>query len=167
MPEFFKPEPGLMIWTLASFIVFLVLMGKFAVGPIIDMLDKRRKTIEENIAKAEEARREAERLFAEYQAQLEQARQEARAIIEDGRKLAEKAKEEIIAVARAEAEAVREKALKAIELEREKALSEIKAVAADISIDLASRILKRTISREDNEALIREVLSEVQKHHEN
>jgi len=167
MPEFFKPEPGLMIWTLASFIVFLVLMGKFAVGPIIDMLDKRRKTIEENIAKAEEARREAERLFAEYQAQLEQARQEARAIIEDGRKLAEKAKEEIIAEARAEAEAVREKSLKAIELEREKALSEIKAVAADISIDLASRILKRTISREDNEALIREVLSEVQKHHEN
>lgn len=167
MPEFFKPEPGLMIWTVLSFLVFLVMMGKFAVGPIIDMLDKRRRTIEENIARADEARREAERLFAEYQAQLEQARQEARSIIDEGRKLAEKTKEEILAEARTEAEAVREKSLRAIELEREKALAEIKSVAADISVELASRILKRSISREDNEALIREVLSEVSAQHEN
>lgn len=159
MPEFFKPEPGLMIWTLISFGVFLLLMSKFAIGPILDMLEKRRKTIKENLAKAEEARQEAERLFAEYQVQLEKAKLEAQSIIEEGKKIGEKIKAEAIEEARKEAEQLKKKALHAIELEREKVLKEIREKVADLSVDLASRIVRRTITPKEHEELIREVLS--------
>ncbi len=167
MPEFFKPEPGLMIWTIISFLIFLFLMGRFAIGPILDMLEKRKKTIEENLSKAEEARQEAERLFAEYQAQLEKAKLEAQAIIEEGRKVGEKIKAEALEEARNETEQLKRKALHAIELERDRALAEIRERAADISIDLASRILKRTITKKDHEALIIEVLSKENRPGEN
>lgn len=167
MPEFFKPEPGLMIWTFISFLIFLALMSKFAIGPIIDMLERRRKTIEENITKAEEARQEAERLFAEYQVQLERAKQEAQLIIEEGRKIAEKMRSEIIENARKDADTLKERTLKAIDLEKEKALGEIKGLAADISIEIASKILKREVSAKENEEIIREMLSRTNKRYEN
>lgn len=167
MPEFFKPEPGLMIWTLISFLMFLFLMSRFAVGPILDMLEKRRKNIEENLAKAEETRQEAERLFAEYQAQLEKAKLEAKSIIEEGRKIGEKIKAEAIEEARKETEQLKKKTLHAIELERDRTLAEIREKTADISVNLASRILKRTITTKDHEDLIREVLSEENRPSEN
>jgi F-type H+-transporting ATPase subunit b len=167
MPEFFKPEPGFMIWTWITFVVFLGLMWKFALGPVVNILDKRRQTIEENLKKAEETRVEAERLFAEYQKKLEEARKEAQELIQEGKRMGEKIKEEIIREAREEAEQIKEKAIHAIELEREKVFSELKERAADISVEIASRILKRTISSEDHQMLIREALEEVAKRSEN
>ena len=167
MPEFFKPEPGLMSWTWITFIVVFLLMWKFALGPIVTMLDRRRQTIEENLKKAEEAREEAERLFAEYQKKLEEARKEAQELIQEGKRMGEKLKEEIITEAREEAERIKEKAVSAIELEREKALEELKEKAAELSVEIASRILKRTISVEDHKMLIKEALEEVAKASEN
>lgn len=167
MPEFFKPEPGLMIWTIISFGVFLLLMWRVALGPILDMLDKRKQTIEENLKKAEEAREEAERLFAEYQKKLEEARAEAQQIVQESKKMAEKVKSDILEEARQEAEQIKQKAMKSIELERERALQELKEKAAELSVEIAGRILKRTISLKDHEELVREVIDEVVSSSEN
>lgn len=167
MPEFFKPEPGLMIWTIITFGVFLILIWRVALGPILSMLDKRRETIEENLKKAEEAREEAEKLFAEYQRKLEEAKKEAQKMVEEGRKLGEKLKEEIVSEARQEAEAIKDKALRSIELEREKALQELRETAAELSVEIASRILKRSITVDDQKAIIAEALEEVARRSEN
>lgn len=163
MPEFFKPEPGLLIWTAISFGVFLLLMWKVALGPLLNILDRRRETIEENLKKAEEAREEAEKLFAEYQRKLDEAKREAQAIIQEGRELGEKLKTEIVEEARREAEAIREKTLRSLELEREKAIQELRDKAAELSVEIASRILKRTISVEENMEIIQDALKEVSK----
>jgi F-type H+-transporting ATPase subunit b len=167
MPEFFKPEPGLMIWTVITFGVFLILMWKFALGPIVSMLDKRRQTIEENLKKAEEAREEAERLFAEYQKKLDEAKKEAQNLIQEGKKLGEKLKDDIVTEARKEAESIKEKALRSIELEREKAIQELRNTAAELSVEIASRILKKSISADDHRAIIDEALKEVASKSEN
>lgn len=167
MPEFFKPEPGLMIWTVITFGVFLLLVSKFALGPILSMLDKRRQTIEENLRKAEEAREEAERLFAEYKERLEQAKKEAQQIILESKKMGEKLKEEILTEARKEAEDLKDKAIRTIELEREKVLQELREKAAEYSVEIASRILKKSIDLQTHRSLIDEALKEVAKRSEN
>lgn len=167
MPEFFKPEPGLMIWTAITFGVFLLLMWKVALGPILSMLDKRRQTIEENLRKAEEARQEAERLFSEYKEKLEQAKKEAQNILQESRSMGEKLKEEIIAQARVEAENLKEKAVKSIELEKEKVLQELREKAAEFSVEIASRILRKTIDPEIHRQIISEALEEVARRSEN
>ncbi|MCX7832568.1 MAG: F0F1 ATP synthase subunit B [Actinobacteria bacterium] len=167
MPEFFKPEPGLMIWTVITFGVFLLLLSKFALGPILSMLDKRRQTIEENLRKAEEAREEAEKLFAEYKERLEQAKKEAQEIILESKRMGEKLKEEIVLEARKEAENLKEKAIRSIELEREKVLQELREKAAEYSVEIASRILKKSIDASTHRNLIDEALEEVAKRSEN
>ncbi len=163
MPEFFKPEPGLLIWTAISFGVFLLLMWKVALGPLLNILDRRRETIEENLKKAEEAREEAEKLFAEYQRKLEEAKREAQAIIQEGRELGEKLKTEIVEEAKREAEAIKEKTMRSLELEREKAIQELRDKAAELSVEIASRILKRTISVDEHMEIIQDALKEVSK----
>lgn len=163
MPVFFEPEPGLMIWTIISFGVFLFLMWRFALGPIVDMLDKRRNTIEENLEKAEQARDEAERLFQDYQRKLNKAKKEAHQIIQDGKQMGEKLKGEMLEEARKESDSLREKAIHSIELEKEKAVQDLKETAARLSVDIASRVLKREISQNEHRDIIDEVLSEVRK----
>ncbi len=159
LPFFLLPEPGLLIWTAISFGLLLVLLYKFAFGPIVDMLDKRRTTIEESLKRAEETREEAERLFAEYQAQLEKARKEAQSVVEEGRAVAEKLKSDILDDARKESEGLREKAVRAIQLEQEKALADLRHRSADLAVDIAGRILGRSVTRKDHERLIEEMLS--------
>ncbi|HDZ59768.1 MAG TPA: ATP synthase F0 subunit B [Actinobacteria bacterium] len=92
--------PGLMIWTLITFVVLLLVLKKFAFGPIQNMIDNRRNAIAESIEAAENTRREAERLLAEYRESIANAKREAEEIIERAHKVGESTKNDIVNEAR-------------------------------------------------------------------
>ena len=155
-------DPGLFIWTIVTFLVLLTLLAKFAWGPLLQSLEARQETIRKSLADAEKARQELERLNQESGAIIRQARVEAEAIVGASRADAERLRGELRDKARAEAEGIMKNAERQIQLETARALEQIRSEAADLSVAIASKIIQRNITKEDNERLIDEALRQMQ-----
>lgn len=159
--EILKVEEGLIIWELIAFFGLLIILWRFAWGPLLGILKEREDTIRESVEKAEEVRVEAERLMEDYKKQLAEARAEARQIIEQGRKFGEGMKAEIVAKARQEAEQAAGKATEEIAREKDRAVADLQRRVADLTIEAASRVVNKSLDKQEHEQLINEYLSEV------
>jgi F-type H+-transporting ATPase subunit b len=161
-PNLFSVEPGLMIWTMVTFIVVLIILRMTAWKPIMKGLQDREKSIEGAIAEAAKIKTEAEALFAKYQAMLEKSKDEARAILDEARKDGMVLQEELRNRARQEADDFKARAHREIELQKDAALKEIWQQTATLSTALASRVLGRTLQASDQERLVKELLEGMQ-----
>jgi len=161
------PKVPEVIVALISFLVLLVVLGKFAFPPIVKILDERTDKIRESLEKAEETKVEAERLLEEYKVQMAEARGEAAKVIEQGRTVAESLKAEIVAKAKQEAEAEKVKAIEAIKAEKAAAMAELQKQVADLSVDVAGKIIGTSLKKEDHAALIERYVAEVGSLNEN
>src|SRR5947207_9709135 len=157
-----QPDPGLFIWTIVTFLVLLSLLAKFAWRPLLQALESRQESIRKSLDDARQAKLELERLQQESVQILRQARIEAESIIARSREDAERLREELKQKARAEAEAVVKNAERQIGLETAGALQAMRTEAVDLSVMIASKIIQRNLSKEDNERLIDEALRQVQ-----
>jgi F-type H+-transporting ATPase subunit b len=157
-----QPDPGLFIWTILTFLVLVTILAKFAWGPLLKALDARQETIRKSLDDAEQAKRELERLQGESAQIVRQARVEAESIIAQSRGDATRLREEMRQSAKAEAEGIVKNAERQIQLETTRAVQQIRNEAIDLSVMIASKIIQRNISREDNERLIDEALKQME-----
>jgi F-type H+-transporting ATPase subunit b len=157
-----QPDPGLFIWTILTFLVLVALLAKFAWRPLLQALDARQQTIAKSLEEAQRARQELERIQRESAQMMAQARSEAEGIIARSRSDAETLREELKNKARAEAAGIVKNAERQIQLETARAVQQIRAEAVDLSVAIASKILRRQVSKEDNQALIEETLRQVE-----
>jgi F-type H+-transporting ATPase subunit b len=157
-----QPDPGLFIWTLLTFLVLLALLARFAWRPLLQALESRQESIRKSLDDALAAKQELERLQQESAQILRQARVDADAIITSSRADAERLKEEIRQKAKADAEGIVRNAERQIQLETERALRQIRHEAVDLSVMIASKLLKRNLTKEDNEKLIEDALRQVE-----
>ena len=155
-------DPGLFIWIIVTFLVLLTLLAKFAWGPLLRSLEARQHTIRQSLADAEKARQELERLNQESGAIIRQARLDAEAIVGASRADAERLRGEMREKARSEAEGIMKTAERQIHLETARAVEQIRREAADLSVAIASKIIQRNITKEDNERLIDDALKQMQ-----
>jgi F-type H+-transporting ATPase subunit b len=160
-----QTDPGLFIWTIVTFLVLLALLAKFAWRPLLEALDTRQNAIRKSLDDAQQARQELERLNAESTQIIARSRQEADAIITQSRADGDRLREEIRQRARAEADLIVKNAERQIQLETSRALEQIRHEAVDLSVMIASKIIQRNLTREDNERLIDEALRQVQARH--
>ena len=156
-----QPDPGLFIWTILTFLVLLALLAKFAWKPLLQALESRADAIRKSLDDAQQAKQELERLHAESAEIIRQSRVEADAIITRSRADAERLREEMRHKARAEADAIVKNAERQIQLETARAVQQIRREAVDLSVMIASKLIQRNITKEDNERLIEEALSQV------
>ena len=157
-----QPDPGLFIWTILTFLVLLWLLAKFAWRPLLQALESRQELIRKSLDDAQEARRELERLHVESAQILKEARVQADSIISQTRSDGERLREEMRQKARAEADTIVRTAERQIQLETARALQQIRHEAADLSVMIASKLIQRNLSKEDNERLIEDALSQVE-----
>jgi F-type H+-transporting ATPase subunit b len=157
-----QPDPGLFIWTILTFLVLVGLLAKFAWRPLLQALDARQQTIARSLEEAQRARQELERIQRESVQMMAQARVEAEGVIARSRSDAESLREELKQKARAEAASIVTNAERQIQMETARALQQIRHEAVDLSVAIASKILKRQVSKEDNQALIEETLKQVE-----
>jgi F-type H+-transporting ATPase subunit b len=160
-----RPDPGLFIWTILTFLVLVGLLAKFAWRPLLQALEARQNSIRKALDDAQQAKQELERLNAESAQIIARARQEADAIITQSRSDGERLREEIRQKARGEADLIVKNAERQIQLETTRALEQIRHEAVDLSVAIASKIIQRNLTREDNEHLIDEALRQVQQRH--
>jgi F-type H+-transporting ATPase subunit b len=157
-----QPDPGLYIWTIVTFLVLLGLLARFAWRPLLDALEKRQAAIRQSLDDARKAKEELQRLQSESARMVAEARAEAGEIISRTRVDAARFAEEMKVKARADADALIKHAERQIEMQTSRALDTIRHEAIDLSVAMASKILRRNISKEDNERLLEDTLKEMQ-----
>ncbi|QDP42241.1 F0F1 ATP synthase subunit B [Radiobacillus deserti] len=150
-----------MLAQLFFFIVLLVLLRKFAWGPLMGVMKQREDHIANEIETAEKNRQEAERASREANEQLQKTRQEAQAIIEEAKKAGQKQEQDIIASARKEADRIKEAAQEEINNEKEKAIQALQDQVATLSVQIATKVIEKEINAQDQEKLISEYIKEV------
>ncbi len=159
----FAGDFGNALWTLVIFVAVVVVLGKFAWGPILRGLQSREEFIARSLQDAEEASKKAQAQLAEYTEKLDAARAEASAIVEEGRRDAEIVKRQIQDEARSEADAMIERAKREIGIARDSAVRELYDLGGKLATDVAGKILARELKQADHERLIEESIAELRK----
>ena len=157
-----QPDPGLFLWTILTFLVLVTLLARFAWRPLLQALDSRQELIRKSLDDAQQAKQELERLQHESAQIIRQARIDAEAVVVQSRSDAAKLGEEMRQKAKAEADGIIRNAERQIQLETQRALQQIRHEAVDLSVMIASKILQRNLTKEDNEKLIEEALNQVE-----
>lgn len=155
-------NPGLVIWTIVTFVLLLVVLGKFAWGPILSMVEEREKGIRESLEAADKQRAEAQRMIEEHQEALEEARRDAAEMVRKAQEEVEVARTEALEKAKTEAADLLENARAQIEAEQKKAFSEVKEVAVEMAIAAAGKLIESSLDEEQQRRLVEEYLDDLQ-----
>ena len=150
-----------LVTTILSFLLLVWLLSKKAWGPLMKMMEERRSHIESMLAQAEKERQQAQQIKIEYQEEMRKARQEAQEVIAKATKVSEKLANEILAASHEEAEKIKKSALADIERERDRAISEVKAQVADLSVLVAEKIIRQKLDMKGQGQLIEQFIQEV------
>jgi F-type H+-transporting ATPase subunit b len=157
-----QPDPGLYIWTILTFLVLLGLLAKFAWRPLLAALEQRQEAIRKSLDDVRQAKQELEKVHAESAKLLAQARAEADSIVSATRSDVNQFREEMRQKARTEAEGIVKNAERQIEQETARALQQIRHEAVDISVSIASKLLQRNVSKDDNARLIEDTFKQIE-----
>jgi F-type H+-transporting ATPase subunit b len=156
-----SPNVGLMVWTLVVFGLTFWLLAKVAFPRITEALDKRQRAIEDSIDAADRTRREADALLAEYRERLTDARGQADEIVSRARRTAEASENEILADARTKREEMMAQTRRDIEQETRRAIQQIRAEVADLTVLATEKVTRKTLDTEDQKRLVDQALAEL------
>jgi F-type H+-transporting ATPase subunit b len=155
------PNVGLMVWTLLLFGLSMLILWKYAFPRIGEALDRRQRAIELSIDEADQIRRKADELLAEYRERLAEARQQAEEIVDRARKTGEAHERESEEQAKTRRERLLEQTRRDIELETQRAIQEIRREVADLTVMATERVTRKTLTEADQRRLVEETLKEI------
>jgi F-type H+-transporting ATPase subunit b len=156
-------NPGLTLWTAITFLVLVVVLSRFAWGPIVKMLAEREKTIREALEQAKKERTEAEKLLTEQKAVFAQAQRDAADLAKKNQLEVEALRQELTAKAKKEAEELVASARRQIGEEKSKAIAELKSYVADLAIEAAGRLVKANLDDKTQRQLVNEYIEQLPK----
>lgn len=157
----FAVDPGLMIWTIGTFLVLLFVLRTFAWKPLLAALDAREQGIRDSLNEAKRLREEAEQSASEHRKQLAEARREAQQIIADGRDAGQKLRADIEEKARTEGAALIERAKREIDQEKASALEELRKESVELALSAASQLLGQKLDGEVDRSLVVDYLNKL------
>ena len=156
------PDFGLLFWMLLCFLIVLFILGKWAWPAIIGMIEDRGRYIEESLKKADEANAALANIKAENARLLAEAKNERLEMLKEASRLKEKMISDAKDQATAEANKIIETAKENIQLEKDNAIKDIRTQVAELSVNIAERIIKGELKSEQSQiAMINKLLDEV------
>jgi len=155
-------DPGLFIWTILTFLILFFVLAKFAWNPLLTALKSREDTIKSSLEDAEKAKQELERLNVETESIVSEARSEAQSIRVEAKSSAEKIKADIMAQAGEERKKLRDETEKQIQVEKDRAISEIRQEVVSLTLSVAEKVIRKNLSKEDNKDLIEDSLKNLE-----
>ncbi|MFS1510893.1 F0F1 ATP synthase subunit B [Chengkuizengella sp. SCS-71B] len=152
---------GSIVFQIIAFGILFWLLSKFAFGPLMSVMEKRKEHVLDEMRTAETNRAEADKLLKEQEASMQQTRQEAYQIIEQAKQTSARQAEEIVEEAKTTAAKLKEDALKDIENEKSKAAQTLRAQVGAMSIMIASKIIEQKLDEKSQQQLVDKYLKEV------
>jgi len=153
--------PWTFIAQICNLFIQIFLIKKFLFKPIREVLAKRKAAADAQIQDATKAKEEAEAMKAEYEQNMKEAQEKANEILQTATKSAHTQSEEIIREANEQAVSLKAKAERDIEIEKRKAINEIKDEIGDMAMEIAGKVIEREVSAKDHEKLIDEFINKV------
>ncbi len=160
--ELVTPSIGLLFWSALAFFILLFVLGKFAWKPITQALKEREDSIDEALKSAEVARLQLESLKTDNQRLLNEARVERDKLLKEANEI----KDQILAKAKSDAKSEGDKmisaAKEAIEMEKVNAMNQLKTQVANLTVDLAEKILRKKMEdRSQQEVFVNDSLKNI------
>jgi F-type H+-transporting ATPase subunit b len=156
------PAIGTIFWTTLIFGLFFLLLAKFAWKPILNAVKARDEMIKGALESADKARQDMLKLQSDNEAILRKAREEREGILKEAREVRDKLISEAKGKASEEAEKLIEKARTGIESEKRKALSDIREQVANLSVEIASKLIGEKLRQSgEQEKLINNYLKDI------
>lgn len=143
---------------LVSFSILMVLLKKFAWGPLIKVMEERENFVANEIETAQDKNRQAQMAVKEADEKLSEARQEAKHLVVNAKQRATKLEESIVQEAKDRAKQMRIDAEDEIEQEKRESFQEMQETVAEIAFQIAMDIIQKEMSQEDQKRLIKERL---------
>ncbi|QDV89443.1 ATP synthase subunit b [Phycisphaerae bacterium RAS2] len=162
-PNLFSGDLGNSFWTLVIFVFVLVVLGKFAWGPILKMLQQREQFISNSLESAKRDRDDAKKMMADYSKKIEAAHQEASAIVDEARRDGEALRRKLHEDAEKEGREMLARAQRDIQIAKETAISELYSRTLDLAGDVAGKIIKQKVDGQGHKALLDESIAELSK----
>ncbi len=159
--DLLSPHPGLILWTIITFVVVLVVLKAKVWGPLLAALDERERSIRDALESADRARAEALAQQADHEKRLVEAESQARQIVSDARAAAEKVGQQVMAAAKEEAERTAQRGRESIQAEKRAALVELRREVADMAIGAAGAILNAELDAERNRKLADDFIADL------
>jgi F-type H+-transporting ATPase subunit b len=156
-------NPGLIIWTIITFIIVVLILRAVAWKPLLAALTAREEQIRSSLQHAEQAQQQAQRLLEENRQQLAAAEGQSQRIILEGRNLAERLKAEIMEKANASSRHMIEQAKEEIKREKEAALIQLRGEVADLAITAAGKILDANLDTAKQRQLVDAAIKDLNK----
>ncbi len=154
-------KKDLALFSLVTFVVYVLVLRVGAWGPLRDGLNERERRIRQDIADAEANRIKSESMLKEHEARLAKVHDEVREILHGARRDAESVKAEIIATAQKEAESTKQRAIAEIERSKDQALAELFDFVATNVLKATERVVGHSLTGADHDRLVKESLAEL------
>lgn len=155
------PRADLAFWSLVTFTLMMLVLGKFVWPVLNDGLIERERKIRQDIADAQAGRLKSEAMVREHEARLAKVQDEVREILAEARRDAEHAKLEIVTAAQKEAEATKQRAIAEIGRSKDQALAELFDFVSKNVLDATEHVIGRSLTGTDHERLVRESLAQL------
>jgi F-type H+-transporting ATPase subunit b len=155
------PETAELIWGAICFVIVAFVLTRVAFPKLREVIEAREKKIQGDLESAENSKNEAQRQLDDYKKQLAEARGEANRIIEDARAAAEQVRKDIMAKAEKDADVVVARAQEQIQAERQRTIQELQSQIADLSIELAEKVVGRSLDGGSQRELVDAYIKEV------
>ncbi len=152
---------GQAIAALVIFGLLLAILGRYAWKPLLAQLHRREASIAEALRRSQEREQEAQELLKFYRARMAAAESDAGEVIARGRKEAAEAREQVLTAAREETARMTAQAKEEINRTKEAAVRELYSTAADVAVDLAERVIGKSLKDQDHARLVDESLEQL------
>ena len=149
LPSILTPDPGLLVWMLAAFLVVFFVLAKFGFPAITNMVEKRKNFIDESLRKAHEASVRLENIKQESESILQEARDKQAAILREAAATRDSIVEAAQAKAREESARIISEAKAEIESQKQAAISEIRGEVARLSVEVSEKVLRQKLGTDE------------------
>ncbi len=152
-------NPWTMLFAWLNLLILYFILKKLAFKPLTEMINSRQKEVDDMYSDAEGSKIEAAKMKEEYEDKISHANEESEEILKTAVRRAQLKEEEILREADAKAARTLERAEEQIELEKKRAINEVKDEVSSVAIEIASAIIERDVSRDEHKELIDEFIS--------
>ena len=156
------PETNELIAGIVAFAIVFFFVWKWALPAINRILEARQQAIVGRLEEAEKAKTDAEKLRSDYERQLAEARARGNEIVEEARKTAEQLKNDMVQRAQSEAESLMAKAREEAGAEKARAMAEARQEVANLTVDLAEKVVGQSLDRETQLGLVERYIAELE-----
>jgi F-type H+-transporting ATPase subunit b len=163
-PQIFTPvRLDLGIWTLVVFLLLLYVLGKYAWKPMLEGLHNRERNLHGALEEARAARDDAHKLRDQFAQEMNKAHEKVRDILDEGRRDAERLTADIMAKARADIQAERDRLHRELQTARDQALQELWSQTAQLAALVSTKTIRRQLTPDDHRRFVDEALADLRR----